>query len=31
MNEMLLARLELLSLREKLYIVAAVLAGLWMG
>jgi len=31
MNEMLLARLELLSLREKLYIVAAILAGLWMG
>ncbi|MDT8426862.1 MAG: hypothetical protein RQ733_12915 [Methyloprofundus sp.] len=31
MNKMLLARLELLSLREKLYIVAAVLAGLWMG
>ncbi|MBW6452414.1 MAG: hypothetical protein K0A92_01350, partial [Methyloprofundus sp.] len=31
MNKMLLARLELLSLREKLYIVAAVLGGLWMG
>jgi len=31
MNEMLLARLELLSLREKLYIFAAILAGLWMG
>ncbi len=31
MNEMLLARLGLLSLREKLYIVAAILAGLWMG
>ncbi len=31
MNEMLLARLELLSLREKLYIVTAILAGLWMG
>jgi len=31
MNKMLLARLDLLSLREKLYIAAAVLAGLWMG
>ena len=31
MNETLLARLELLSLREKLYILAAILAGLWMG
>ena len=31
MNEMLLARFELLSLREKLYIFAAILAGLWMG
>jgi ElaB/YqjD/DUF883 family membrane-anchored ribosome-binding protein len=28
---MLLARLELLSLREKFYIIAAILAGLWMG
>lgn len=31
MKEMLLARIELLSLREKLYIVCAILAGLWMG
>ncbi|MCF7969664.1 MAG: hypothetical protein K9L22_00670 [Methylococcaceae bacterium] len=31
MNKLLLARFEVLSLREKLYIVAAVLASLWMG